>query len=530
MSVVYLPPTIALKSNWFNLYLNYSDDSYSSTQGFVKFNGSNVFSPLAKFEVVSANTGTGRVHLRCRANKKFLRRKDSTSVFITPEADEAEEDTAKWGCTLFEAREVEAGNTTLINLFHVQSQYYTNAWDVSGIRSLRLNSVGPNFQGRYNILDLESMVILPKHVAFKGKSGDYLRMVEFSNSLQPTFTSTDKGRPGSWFVTSTDGDGRVQIMSFYNNKYLRHNSADNWILADSAGDATDLSTWFWPIKLNSSTLAIKSLNNGKFGQQYTAGGITYGFRAVNPTTNDWTRFTLEELVLSRRIYNTDFDLKNAIIYGETPLTMANGDATNDTSADNTLAIKLTYRESRSSTWKSSHSWMVGVSVTTSFKIPFIGGTDVTATAEYSGSYEWGETITSENTVETTYTAIVPAYTRVQVRLLATKGNCDVTYSYYQRDLLYNGQTVIYKKDDGLYTGVNSYNFHYEVTTVKTDRSGADLVETTTVRKIPAPELTGPTIVPIPVTSTTSLQLEEEIVQEAVAMPLEANQEGEETLA
>ncbi|KAL6135457.1 hypothetical protein ACLB2K_067685 [Fragaria x ananassa] len=319
-------------------------------------------------------------------------------------------------------------------------------------------------------------------------------------------------------------------MSFYNNKYLRHNSADNWILADSAGDSTDLSTWFWPIKLNSSTLAIKSLNNGKFGQQYTAGGITYGFIAVNPTTNDWTRFTLEELVLSTRIYNADFDLKNAIIYGETPLTMASGDATNDTSADNTLQIKLTYRESSSSTWKSSHSWMVGVSVTTSFKIPFIGGTDVTATAEYSGSYEWGETITSENTVETTYTAIVPAYTRVQVRLLAIKGNCDVPYSYYQRDLLYNGQTVIYKKDDGLYTGVNSYNFHYEVTTVKTGESGADLVETPTVQKIAAPELTGPTIVPIPVTSTTSLQLEEETVQEAVAMPLEANQEGEETLA
>ncbi|XP_004306048.1 PREDICTED: uncharacterized protein LOC101290690 [Fragaria vesca subsp. vesca] len=532
MSVVYLPPTIALKSNWFNLYLNYSDDSYSSTQGFVKFNGSNVFSPLAKFEVVSANTGTGRVHLRCRANKKFLRRKDSTSVFITPEADEAEEDTAKWGCTLFEAREVEAGNTTLINLFHVQSQYYTNAWDVSGIRSLRLNSVGPNFQGRYNILDLESMVILPKYVAFKGTNGKYLKVGATATSY-PTFSSTDKGFSECGFEVITDGHGRAQIMSSHTKKYLRLVKGGNFIMADSTGDTTDLDTKFWPVKFNNGAVALKSLGIDLFCCQYTlpTWGVTDGLRALHASINIDAVLTLEELVHERRIYNTNFDLKNAIIYGETPLTMATANAINNTSKDNTVEFKFTYTESKSTTWTSSHSWMVGISVTASFKVPFIGGGEVTANAEYSGSYEWGETLESEQTVEKTYTATVPANSSINLTAIATQGTCDVRYSYYQRDLLYNGQTVIYQKDDGLCTGINSYNFHIEVTTVKDLGSTA---ESRTVQKIPLPLLSGPTT---PLTSTTSteqelseVQFEEWIVQEVPALPLKTNEEGVETIA
>ncbi|PRQ33040.1 putative clostridium epsilon toxin ETX/ mosquitocidal toxin MTX2 [Rosa chinensis] len=96
---------------------------------------------------------------------------------------------------------------------------------------------------------------------------------------------------------------------------------------------------------------------------------------------------LEELVLSRKIYNVDFDLKNAITYSETPVTMAIANASNDTSAENTVEFKFAYKDGKSNMWKASHSWMVGLSVSASFKIPFIGGTDVTTSAEYSGSYE-----------------------------------------------------------------------------------------------------------------------------------------------
>ncbi|PRQ53175.1 putative clostridium epsilon toxin ETX/ mosquitocidal toxin MTX2, Agglutinin [Rosa chinensis] len=496
-----LPPTIVLKSSWFNTYLNYNNDSDSETHGFLKVNGSNVFSPLAKFEVVTANTGTGLVHIRCSQNRKFLRRKFESDVNLTPEADEPEEDQSKWSCTLFEPQVVD-GNPDQARLFHVQAKLYATAWNEGGGENkkfFRLH-VATNVQGTFDIIDLESLVILPKHVAFKGHTGNYLQLVA---DAKLKFISTDKGIPESWFEVSTDGDGRVQIKSYHDNSYFFNSSDRIW--SDPRVAATDPSTLFWPVKVDSNKVAFKS--NNKFCAQISDANATDGLKAAYTSIPTNSRFTLEELVLSRRIYNTDFDLKNAIIYGETPITMATANASNNTSVDNTVEFKFAYTESKSSTWSASHSWSVGVSVTASFKVPFIGGTDVTASAEYSGSYEWGETVTSENTLETTYTVTVPANTSISVSLMATKGTCDVPYSYYQRDVLYNGKTVVYKKDDGLYTGVNSYNFRYEVTTLKEPETRADLP--TRQQKLPDPSV-DPSIkqklpLPVPSESTTRVQ-------------------------
>ncbi|KAM5583012.1 hypothetical protein ABKV19_003090 [Rosa sericea] len=107
MSVL-LPPTIAIKTvGTVDVYKNYKDDSNSQATGFIKFNGGNGFSPLAKFEVVAANTGIGMVHIRYSHNKKFLRVRAQGSVYISPEVDESEEDKSKWSCTLLQSRPVD---------------------------------------------------------------------------------------------------------------------------------------------------------------------------------------------------------------------------------------------------------------------------------------------------------------------------------------------------------------------------------------------------------------------------------------
>lgn len=101
MSII-LPQYIALKSTWFNKYLNYttSDDP----KYLVKFIGDDVFSPLAKFEVITATTGTGHVHIRCFYNKKFLqpRKANNGHIYLVADADEQEDDQSKPSCTLFE--------------------------------------------------------------------------------------------------------------------------------------------------------------------------------------------------------------------------------------------------------------------------------------------------------------------------------------------------------------------------------------------------------------------------------------------
>lgn len=218
-----LPPTIAISSTWDdeskNHYLNFCDDPEQEAYGFLTFSGDNVFSPLAKFEVVTANTGTRLVHIRSAYNKKYLRRKYETSGYIAPKADEPDEDQAKWSCTLFEPLESADGDTGKAKLRHVQMKLFVTPF-YTGSKDNNKNYFlcNPSFEScTYDIADLESLVILPRHVAFKGHTGYYLKLVS-SGMFQ--FVSKDKGLPECWFEVYTDGHGRVQIKSRQRNSYL----------------------------------------------------------------------------------------------------------------------------------------------------------------------------------------------------------------------------------------------------------------------------------------------------------------------
>ncbi|KAK8703623.1 hypothetical protein V6N13_047273 [Hibiscus sabdariffa] len=70
--------------------------------------------------------------------------------------------------------------------------------------------------------------------------------------------------------------------------------------------------------------------------------------------------------------------------------------------------------------------------------------------------EWGETKTSTTVVE----VVVPAMTKVTVNLVATKGTCDVPFTYMQRDTLYDGSTHTSEIEGNTYTGSNYYNINF----------------------------------------------------------------------
>jgi hypothetical protein len=347
-------------------------------------------------------------------------------------------------------------------------------------------------------------------VSFKGPNGKYLGTVVLNHlgfTLQfLAFDYTAKGRPETWFEVSTDGHGRAEFLSRHTKTFWRFGGYENWILSDITTTNNNSRSHFRPVNVNNNTFALRNISSNNFCSQMALNNTTDGLSAAYSSITSEARLMMEELVLSRAIYNADFDLANAIIYGETPVAMATANANNNTDAENTIEFKFTYTESRSSTWSTTNSWMVGMSVSVSFRIPFIGGTDVTTSGEFSGSYDWGETITTENTLETTYSVVVPPRTSISVRLMATTGTCDVPYSYYQRDVLYDGQTVVFHKDDGLYTGINSYNFRYEVSTLT---EGSSDTAVTVEQKIPNP-LTGLSIkkkIPLPSLSTKAQVLQ-----------------------
>ncbi|XP_058228088.1 uncharacterized protein LOC131336317 [Rhododendron vialii] len=136
-------------------------------------------------------------------------------------------------------------------------------------------------------------------------------------------------------------------------------------------------------------------------------------------------------------------------------------ATNDTQESNTATLSLVRKETKSSTCNASVSLKLGVTTTITTGIPLIAKGEIEVSTEFSSEYQWGNTVTTETEVESVYTITVPPMSKVTVSLLATQGTCVVPFSYTQRDTLMSGEQVVYNKDDGVYTRINSFNFFYE---------------------------------------------------------------------
>ncbi|KAI8553384.1 hypothetical protein RHMOL_Rhmol05G0011600 [Rhododendron molle] len=396
-------------------------------------------------------------------------------------ADEPNEDQSQWSCTLFEPirrqlrgdllrniqmdDEEEEGNTNTIVIFrHVQLNDYLVYPEGSGgqIRArliAQLKSLS-NSCAVFHIIDWESLLMLPKHIALKGDNGRYLnaRWIEGHQYLQ--FASCDNRNPAVANQVFVNNDGSVRIKNDHFGKFWRR--SPNWIWADSDDTTTaNLDTLFYPIKVGDNVVALRNLGNNKFCKRLTTEGKTDCLNAGVDTISKEARLVVEELVVSREIYNVNFHLLDARIYNQSIVTMVTKTATNDTQESNTATLKFLRNETKSSTWTGSVSFKLGVKTEIQTGIPFIVEGKVEVSAEFTGSYQWGETVTTENQVETEYTFSMPPMSKVTVSLLATQGSCDVPYSYTQRDTLMNGEQVIHNFDDGVYTGINSFNFFYQ---------------------------------------------------------------------
>ncbi|KAK8571598.1 hypothetical protein V6N12_027678 [Hibiscus sabdariffa] len=85
---------------------------------------------------------------------------------------------------------------------------------------------------------------------------------------------------------------------------------------------------------------------------------------------------------------------------------------------------------------------------------------IEVSGEVQTEVEWGETKTSTTVVEVVHKVVVPPMTKVTVNLVATKGTCDVPFTYMQRDTLYDGSIVTSEIEGGTYTGSNYYNIDF----------------------------------------------------------------------
>uniref|UniRef100_A0A5B6Z2I7 Agglutinin domain-containing protein n=1 Tax=Davidia involucrata TaxID=16924 RepID=A0A5B6Z2I7_DAVIN len=455
-----LPRFVVLKSKYNDKYLSYIKEDVQ-VHGFLRFSGEEVVSPYAKYEVEPAKSGNGLVHIRCCYNNKYWVRWSQNHWWIVAGADEPEEDQSKWSCTLFKPVYVDA---TTVRFRHVQLGHYACLWrtgDAFDSCSFAGSEAPDKDQCDVcTFIDWESLLILPKHVAFKGDNGKYLAARWTENHPYLQFDSSDIGDPTVGNEIFITGDGSVRIKSDYFGKFWRR--SPNWIWADSEDTSSNNSdTLFSPIKVDNKVVALRNLGNNNFCKRLTTEGKTSCLNAAVSTIAREARLEVEELVLSRSIYNVNYRLMDARIYNQSVLTMANGNAINRTQVPNTVEVKLEYTETKSQTWNASVSLKLGVTTSIQTGIPLIAEGKIEISAEFTGEYQWGSTKESNTTLATTYTVTVPPMTMVKVSLLATKGSCDVPFSYNQRDTLTNGQQITSTMDDGIYTGINCFNFKYE---------------------------------------------------------------------
>uniref|UniRef100_A0A9I9DSK3 Agglutinin domain-containing protein n=1 Tax=Cucumis melo TaxID=3656 RepID=A0A9I9DSK3_CUCME len=96
-----IPKNFSLKCVRNNKYLRYISES-ENTDGLLRYSVKNIVGPYSKFAIRLSKSKPGFFHIRCCYNNKFWVRLSENSDYIAAIANEEEDDTSKWSCTLFE--------------------------------------------------------------------------------------------------------------------------------------------------------------------------------------------------------------------------------------------------------------------------------------------------------------------------------------------------------------------------------------------------------------------------------------------
>ncbi|XP_037431734.1 uncharacterized protein LOC119298435 [Triticum dicoccoides] len=434
-------------------------------------------SPYTRFYLEPSKEHDGLLHVRCCHNNKYWVAKhggEGSGHWTIGIVNEPDDDLSKPSCTLFEPVPLTDGDNNLsIRFFRPQqTSSESDMTKEKGTTEEAYLHLGTGGHEKavdqvkslhdFSAIDLSKQLVLPKYVAFKGDNDMYLRarIIQKRNYLE--FSSSDIA--DSTVVNTifpNYANGNVRIKSNHFNRFWR--LSPNWIWADSADSSSrDRDTLFRVVMLP-DYIGLQNLGNSRYCKRLTADRKTSCLNASVDTITLEARLRVEEAVLSREIYGVEFKLSEARIYDEKPLTYPSMTSTNDTNELHAKTLTLKYEETQAKTWSSTVSLKIGVTAKLRAGIPVIAEGKVEVSTEFNSEYEWGSSIQTTASKEASYQAVVPPMTKVTIRAAVTQASVDVPFSYTQRDILTTGEVVTYKMDDGLFTGMNNYNFQFETT-------------------------------------------------------------------
>nr|XP_043635933.1 natterin-2-like [Erigeron canadensis] len=475
-----LPSVFMLESG--SRYLNLTKNVPASLPyGFLKFDEEQIWSPRVRFAAEPAKTGDGQfVHIRSLYNNKYLVKtqiEETKSWIFVASAKKTEEDPSKDSCTLFEPFSLKDDEPTSVRLRHVhktKSFVNVSASSSEGDAQQGLLASSSN-ESVFRITDAADIVFLPSKVAIL--SNDHIlesKLIHGENCQQfIPGSESDLANPEAAKELFRTPKGMYLIMDMNWLQYLTLR-AEGWILADSQPSNTSPNCVFTFVQIEDNIFGIRSEG---YGNHFFCGARSVSEEKKNclssyyPTLTYQTRLTVVERVLKREITDIVYRLSDARVYGEQP-TEVDVQTTTNLLSKSTTKSTLTFTESntRTSTWSNSQTINFGVSVSmTVATVPFISEGKIKLDAGFTKTHKWDETESTKVSRGTTHSVTVPPLKTYMVTLMATTGVCDVPFNYTQRDLLTTGEWVETKnKDDGLFKGINSYNFYYDQVEKKVD--------------------------------------------------------------
>ncbi|KAG8090532.1 hypothetical protein GUJ93_ZPchr0011g28543 [Zizania palustris] len=460
------PKCIAFRCEKTGSYLRYA---HESDKPFMELNGEDCINPYTRFYIEASKEHHGLVHIRCCYNNTYWvakeQQQEDGSGWIITTVDELEDDLSNPSCTLFklvpadllpllpamEDRDVPPPHSVRFHHARLGKQVDLQVEAVKDSKN--------DLNNAYTLVDFSGQEKqLPQHVVFKGDNGHYLsgRVIEGRNYLQ--FASDDMADATVINTTHYLSNGNVRIKNSRFGRFWRR--SPNWIWADSSDTGGgNLDTVFSVVKIG-DIFALQNKGNNRYCRRLTIEGKTNCLNASAETVIKEARLEIEEPVFSREIYDVTYDLSKARIYDKKVLAMDSATGENNGSTNDRIKLSFTYTETEITSWDSTLSLMLGVETKIKAGVPLIADGSVTIKSEFTGSYTWGSSIEKSMSKQTEYEADVPPRTRVTLTLVAEKAHCDVPFSYKQRDIMYDGRTVIQTKYDGIYAGANCFNFNF----------------------------------------------------------------------
>ncbi|KAK9666875.1 hypothetical protein RND81_14G217700 [Saponaria officinalis] len=430
------------------------------TAGALRYEERVVHNSTCKFGYEVSEFGAGRgVHLRCLHNNKYLVRQTGTD-WITATANEPVEDIKRRDCTLFR---VNAMSFNTMRWTHVSTNTLVAIAAPSDTGYSYYLTIRPNNTSQLlcQPIDVERIIKLPKIVVFKDNTSKYLQVQDIQNLL---FRGDDRHRKETWFETFPVSNGDVRFKSVQNRKFMRRNNS-GLIVADADEDTSsnNRDTIFHIARLNGKSIALVNQGNNRFCERF---GDDFQFKAEVDTGVREAQLEIEEPIIERSI-DVEYRLQDARIYDEKPRSWLSQTAFNDTTdRDLETQLAITYTESHTS------SFHVTSGVETNFTAKANAKAGIPIIARVKAELEFSTTLGVDTTLEKVNqntesyefrtNVIIPPGKKRKARIMALEAKCDVPFSYVQTEVLANGEIIRTNLEDGVFRGMNGFEFHVQV--------------------------------------------------------------------